>query len=209
MLINKKYKIATSVLLLLLVLTPVLRVSGENSPDSQTQINSHSNIKLLQVGIVQPNLFIQSVEINNGNLAEDGDTAVIDVEILNEDDVSYIGLDLVIEIEENGLVQHGPAPMPTIYNKSLDIIPSATTLKQQLSFQSTYGQYTLTASLATNSSILPNSVHIMTFQVINKPIGSVLLLTFALISVIFMLLILVASPLLIEKFKSKYFSKQK
>ncbi len=164
---------------------------------------SQSKFQLSQVEIIQPNLFITDVMINDGKLPEEGEMINVKIEISNDDDSAYLGLELIIEIEENALVQHGPKPEPDIYNKSLSIVPSLETISQQMSFIGNFGQYTLTASLSSNGSMLINSVHVMTFQVISQPIGSVLTLVFATIIITVLLLGLIPIPLIIEKFKSR------
>ncbi|MCE7736096.1 MAG: hypothetical protein GPJ54_14535 [Candidatus Heimdallarchaeota archaeon] len=156
-----------------------------------------------QIEFQQPHLFVKDIVINENKLPEHGDMVNVDLNIINEDNDSYIGFELMLEIEEIVIVQHGPTPHPDVYNKSLGIISAESTSAHTLSFLGNYGQYTLTAALTANGTILSNSVSVVTFQVINQPIGSLTTLIIALILLIVVLLAIIAIPSFLEKVKSK------
>jgi hypothetical protein len=186
----------TTLIFVIHLVSPIFAGQGILVPTS-------SVIETNQIEFQQPHLFVKDIEINENELPEHGDMVNVDLKIINEDNVSYIGFELMLEIEEIVLVQHGPTPHPDVYNKSLGIISAESTSAHTLSFLCNYGQYTLTASLAANGTILSNSVSVVTFQVINQPIGSLTTLIISLILLVIVLLAIIAIPSFLEKLKSK------
>lgn len=187
--------------MILILLTP--QTSNIVFADKKTSETTKSILNLNQVEFQQPSLYVKKVEINNNNLPEDGDMIEVDLKVINEDNVSYIGFELMIKIEENVIVQHGPKPLPEMYNKSLDIILADSTTDHTLSFLGLYGQYVLTAALTVNGTVLSKSVYTVGFQVISQPIGSVTTIIIALILLVIILLAIIAIPSFLEKLKSK------
>lgn len=191
-------------MILILLMIPIYSTSIVTAEDGTIESSSsQSNLQLSQVEIIQTNLSITSVIINDGKLPEEGELIEVIIDISNDDDSAYLGLELILVIEESVLVQHGPKPEPDVYNESLSIIPASAKISQQMSFLGNFGQYTLTASLFSNGTPLPNSVHTMTFQVISQPIGSVPTLVFTTFIIVVFLLVLIPIPLVFEKIKSK------
>ncbi|MHA2274380.1 MAG: hypothetical protein ACXAC2_01335 [Candidatus Kariarchaeaceae archaeon] len=189
------------ILAILLIICPQIFITL--SADQETLDLTNSSLYINQIEFQQPDLYVKEVEINNNKLPEDGEMIVVDLKVLNEDNVSYIGFELMIEIEENVIVQHGPKPPTKMYNKSLGVILAESTTDHTLSFPGFYGQYILTAALTINGTILPNSVSVVGFQVINQPIGSVGALIVALSLLVLVLLAIIAIPSIFEKLKSK------
>ncbi|MHA2249789.1 MAG: hypothetical protein ACXAD7_05475 [Candidatus Kariarchaeaceae archaeon] len=163
---------------------------------------NNSTITLNQVEIIQPDLFITSIDLNSDGLPEDGELIELDITIENEDDIDYAGLELTLMIEEDVNLQHGPAPEVTILNKSLSMISSTSTIVESMSFVGHFGQYTLTAGLMANGTILPDSVYSVVIQVISQPIGKVSTLILIILIVLLALMILIVLPAVVDKFKS-------
>ncbi|OLS23648.1 MAG: hypothetical protein HeimC2_25520 [Candidatus Heimdallarchaeota archaeon LC_2] len=189
--------ISILVIVMVILSASLVTAQGNNTNPSR----SHTDHQLTQVEIIQPNLFVKDVLINQGELPVEGEMVIVDLEITNEDDFAYLGLELIVQIEENVFVRHGPKPVPEAYNKSLSVIAGLITITQQISFRGNFGQYKLTASLSSNGTILPNSINVVTFQVISQPIGSITSLVFAIISIVLLLFVLIPIPWIIEKLK--------
>ncbi|MHA2028234.1 MAG: hypothetical protein ACW99F_01490 [Candidatus Hodarchaeales archaeon] len=179
-----------AILILLLSSTDV----AGNQPNSILTLN--------QIEITQPDLFITSMNLDTDGLPEDGDLINLDITIRNDDNINYIGLELTLMIEENANLRHGPAPEIVVYNKSLSVIFAASTIVEQMSLVVEFGQYTITAGLMSNGTILPDSMNSLNVQVISQPIGQVGTLVLIIFVLLLLMIGLIAIPSVVDKIKS-------
>ncbi|MHA2168368.1 MAG: hypothetical protein ACXAB7_00515 [Candidatus Kariarchaeaceae archaeon] len=106
-------------------------------------------------------------------------------------------------VEENVNLQHGPAPEIEIYNKSLSVISADSTMIEEMSIIGEFGQYTVTAGLMSNGTILPKSVNSMVIQVISQPIGNLSTLLLIILIVVLLMIVLIPIPAIIDKLKTR------
>lgn len=199
-LLIKPFVLALIILLILII--PTINVST-NIIEPIQHNNDSQILSLNQIGFTQPDFYVNSIIVRGNSLPEDGELVQLDFEIVNNDNVSYEGFDLSLDIEESINLQHGPEPKIERYNASLGVISAVSSTIQSISFIGHFGQYTLTAGIMANGTILPNSVMTVTIQVISQPIGKLSILIVSIIGILCILFLLIIIPSTIERLKSK------
>ncbi len=201
----KKKKIIEKLRSFLLVNVIVLAVllvaplnGGKASVFSCSQENGNYSSK---GNITLPVIRVQNIILPENEL-EEGKMIDISVVIENKDTTPLPDLQLVVALTEI-IDSRSKDPTTTTFNKTLGIIPATSTITDHVSFTEKFGEYLLTACLAFEDKIIPESAFSTQIQILGPPIGDIPSLLYALGGIFGFIFVIALFPAIIDRFRYK------
>ncbi len=133
---------------------------------------------------------------------EDGIPIDAVITVQNNDSIEYTDLKLSVSITEMALGPHGKPGEPiSVANKTISRIEANSKQNVSIQFTAEYGEYSLTAYILLNDTMIPNSMKSTVLQVISKPIGDIPTLVYSLGSIVLALIVVLLLPSIVDRFR--------
>lgn len=180
-----------------------LSVKGEmselQSGDTQQRDLSSLFIESGMQNYTLPDIVVQNIILPEKNY-EEGESIEITVIIENNETYAIPGLTLVVMLSKIAQA-HGEKPEVSMFNQSLGLIPAISTHSEKVEITGKFGQYALTACIAYESQIIPNTSFSTNIFILSPPIGDFNSLFFCLGSIFAFISVMALVPAIFDRFR--------